>query len=493
MTNDTTTQNSIKIKMDTYTKQLYEDFIHNLSEKLRDVARDTANRLEQINESLDALPAQVKEPEEMQLKKIDELLNQLNSIIREHDNKMLSNIIQTINTQKSNLQTSINSSNEEIVKYFDTLNALIGDLANEVNITPDVINSSVNLNIASMNDRLNNDLGITIKDNSDSVTNRVNEHTHHEMGLLADSFVSKIQSVLSVIKDLQDDLHSDHADKSDRLDERISKALSIALVQMRRNRFNEHLIYKTLKAFIESTYKYRVNSDEQISSIVSYSLEQKANSSQSLDLNTLINSEISRLSTYIVSEDHSSINELVKSSISKVRDQIEDSINRAIKVLENYYPDLKEFLAQQNKDITLRIIDNMAERSNTYRDEILQAISTNKINGIEKINAVCTDIINNVDALKSELSGHLSELVKTLLNQHDELMAMYHDLSEKNNELMAMHHDLSERNDELTEQVNINQELLIWILTPWYKKILRRKNGKPQILAKKPISEPEVD
>lgn len=50
---------------------------------------------------------------------------------------------------------------------------------------------------------------------------------------------------------------------------------------------------------------------------------------------------------------------------------------------------------------------------------------------------------------------------------------------------------LSKENDKLTKQVKTNQALLIWILTPWYKKIFRRKNGKPQVLAKKTVVEQE--
>lgn len=473
MTNDTTAKDSMKIKMDTYTKQLYEDFVSALSDRLRDTADSTASQLEQINKSLDALRDQVKEPKEVLLKHIDDLVIQLNDILKEHDNKLLSDITQTIDTHKSNLQISFKSGKDELFKYLDTLNTVVSDIANVVKTSPDVINDRVNQSLAL----LNNELGSSIQNNSDSVTSRVNEHTHSEMELLNDSFTSNIQDSFSMVKDLQNEVLFELQLGNDTIDKRISKALSIASLQVKRFRFTENLIYKTLKTFIDSESEFRASSDAKISHVLSNNLEQISISTQLLDLSRLIDSEISRIVSYVASDEHNTMSELINSSVSNARDHLEDKINRVAKVVETHYPDMKEFISLQNKDIAVQVIDTLAKRSEANRDEVLQAISTSETNEIERTKMACKDVIDKVDASTTMLSDHHNELLQTLNGLHEELI--------------TRHQDLSEKNDALTEQVNTNQELLIWILTPWYRKIFRRKNGKPQILAKKPVAESE--
>lgn len=476
MTNDATSKDSIKIKMDTYTRQLYEDFISALSDRLRETADKTVSRLEEIDNSLDALRDQVKEPDEDILNKLDGLVIQLNDILKEHDNKFLSDISQIMDAHKSNLQTSINSGQSQTVTFFDTLNTQIGNFAKELETKHDNIIDSIIRNLDTMKDNLNIDLERVIKDNSESITNRVNEFTLSKHDTLTDSLVSSIQSVSSVIEELQDGLLRELAKGNERLDNRISKAVGIASIQMRRIRFTEHLIYKALRTTMDSFLEYRVHTDEKLSSIESNDLEQHDISNQSLELNKLINSEISRLNTFVVSSNHDSISDLINSSISEARIQIEGVINRVSQVIETYYPELKEFITLQNEDLTDRIIGDVAKRSDAHRDKILEAINISETKQTERILTACKDVIDKVDTLAKMLSDHYNELDQTLNSlQH---------------ELNSMHNDLRDKHNELTEQENINQELLIWILTPWYKKIFRRKNGKPQILVKKPVAEP---
>ena len=286
MTNDATPKDSMKIKMDTYTKQLYEDFVSALSDRLRDTADSTASQLGQINKSLDALRDQVKEPKEVLLKQIDDLVSQLNDIVKDHDNKLLSDITQTIDTHKSNLQISFQSGKDELFKYFDTLNTVASDIANMIKTSPDVINDKVNQSIAS----LNNELVSSIQDNSDSVTNRVNEHIHSEMEILNDSFTSNIQDSFSTVKDLQNEVLFELQLGNDTIDKRISKVLGLASIHVKRFRFTENLIYKSLKTFIDSESEFRASSDAKISHVLSNNLEQISISTQLLDLSRLINS-----------------------------------------------------------------------------------------------------------------------------------------------------------------------------------------------------------
>lgn len=473
MTNDATPKDSMKIKMDTYTKQLYEDFVSALSDRLRDTADSTASQLGQINKSLDALRDQVKEPKEVLLKQIDDLVSQLNDIVKDHDNKLLSDITKTIDTLKSNLQITFQSGKDELFKYFDTLNTVASDIANMIKTSPDVINDKVNQNIAS----LNNELVSSIQDNSDSVTNRVNEHIHSEMEILNDSFTSNIQDSFSMVKDLQNEILFELQLGNDTIDKRISKALGLASIHVKRFRFTENLIYKSLKTFIDSESEFRYSSDAKISHVLSNNLEQISISTQLLDLSRLINSEISRIVSYVASDKYNTINELIYSSVSNARDHLEDKINRVAMVVETHYPDIKEFISRQNKDIAVQVIDTLAKRSEANRDEVLQAISTSETNEIERTKMAYKDVTDKVDASIRMLSDQHNELLQTLNSLHEELV--------------TRHQDLSEKNDALTEQVKTNQELLIWILTPWYRKIFRRKNGKPQILAKKPVAESE--
>ena len=473
MTNDATPKDSMKIKMDTYTKQLYEDFIGALSDRLRDTADSTASQLGQINKSLDALRDQVKEPKEVLLKQIDDLVSQLNDIVKDHDNKLLSDITKTIDTLKSNLQITFQSGKDELFKYFDTLNTVASDIANMIKTSPDVINDKVNQSIAS----LNNELVSSIQDNSDSVTNRVNEHIHSEMEILNDSFTSNIQDSFSTVKDLQNEVLFELQLGNDTIDKRISKVLGLASIHVKRFRFTENLIYKSLKTFIDSESEFRYSSDAKISHVLSNNLEQISISTQLLDLSRLINSEISRIVSYVASDKYNTINELINSSVSNARDHLEDKINRVAMVVETHYPDMKEFISLQNKDIAVQVIDTLAKRSEANRDEVLQAISTSETNEIERTKMAYKDVTDKVDASIRMLSDQHNELLQTLNSLHEELV--------------TRHQDLSEKNDALTEQVKTNQELLIWILTPWYRKIFRRKNGKPQILAKKPVAESE--
>lgn len=473
MTNDATPKDSMKIKMDTYTKQLYEDFVSALSDRLRDTADSTASQLGQINKSLDALRDQVKEPKEVLLKQIDDLVSQLNDIVKDHDNKLLSDITKTIDTLKSNLQITFQSGKDELFKYFDTLNTVASDIANMIKTSPDVINDKVNQSIAS----LNNELVSSIQDNSDSVTNRVNEHIHSEMEILNDSFTSNIQDSFSMVKDLQNEVLFELQLGNDTIDKRISKVLGLASIHVKRFRFTENLIYKSLKTFIDSESEFRYSSDAKISHVLSNNLEQISISTQLLDLSRLINSEISRIVSYVASDKYNTINELINSSVSNARDHLEDKINRVAMVVETHYPDMKEFISLQNKDIAVQVIDTLAKRSEANRDEVLQAISTSETNEIERTKMAYKDVTDKVDASIRMLSDQHNELLQTLNSLHEELV--------------TRHQDLSEKNDALTEQVKTNQELLIWILTPWYRKIFRRKNGKPQILAKKPVAESE--
>ncbi|MCB5259732.1 MAG: hypothetical protein WC179_08360 [Candidatus Cloacimonadaceae bacterium] len=473
MTNDATPKDSMKIKMDTYTKQLYEDFVSALSDRLRDTADSTASQLGQIYKSLDALRDQVKEPKEVLLKQIDDLVSQLNDIVKDHDNKLLSDITKTIDTLKSNLQITFQSGKDELFKYFDTLNTVASDIANMIKTSPDVINDKVNQSIAS----LNNELVSSIQDNSDSVTNRVNEHIHSEMEILNDSFTSNIQDSFSTVKDLQNEVLFELQLGNDTIDKRISKVLGLASIHVKRFRFTENLIYKSLKTFIDSESEFRYSSDAKISHVLSNNLEQISISTQLLDLSRLINSEISRIVSYVASDKYNTINELINSSVSNARDHLEDKINRVAMVVETHYPDMKEFISLQNKDIAVQVIDTLAKRSEANRDEVLQAISTSETNEIERTKMAYKDVTDKVDASIRMLSDQHNELLQTLNSLHEELV--------------TRHQDLSEKNDALTEQVKTNQELLIWILTPWYRKIFRRKNGKPQILAKKPVAESE--
>jgi len=476
MTNDATIKDSIKIKMDTYTKQLYEDFISALSDRLRETAGSAVSQLRLINERLDTLRDQVQEPQEDQIKEIEEILNQLN-ILTENDNKLLANISQAIGTHKSELQTAINLGQDRLSDFFDALNDLIGGVSKEVMLTPDVINDNMNKSLTLLKERLNNDLGSITKGNCDSVTKRVNEHFNSEVNILTNTLTGNNQSIKSTIKDLQEELNSELAKGNDKIENRISKSLRIASVCARRIRFTEQLIYTSLKTHIGSFLEYRLHSDEKFSGIESYSLEQKAISQQIFDLNSQINSEISRLKKYVVTGDHASISDLINTSISTAGDQIEESINRTAQVIENYYPDLKRFVGQQNQEHATRVIDELARRLESFRDIVLLAISTSESNEIKRINIVCKEVTEKLDALTSVFSDHHTALLQALNGLHDEMK--------------SRHQDLSDMNDKLTKQVNTNQELLIWILTPWYKKIFRRKHGRPQVLAKKPVVESE--
>jgi len=476
MTNDATSKDSIKIKMDTYTKQLYEDFIRALSDRIRETAGSAVSQLKLISKVLNALRDQVQESKEVQIKEIEEILNQLN-LLTENDNKLLADISQAINTHKSEIQASINSGQDHLINYFNTLNDLIGGVSKEVKLTPDVINDNMNKSLTLLKERLNNDLSSITKGNCDSATNLVNEHIYSEANILTNTLSGNIQSIESTIKYLQEDLHSELAQGNDRIEIRISKSLRIASVCVRRIQFTEQLIYTSLKTHIGSFLEYRLYSEDKFSGIESCILEQKAISQHLYDLNSQINSEISMLKKYVVTGDHASISDLINTSISKAGDQIEESINRTTQVIENYYPDLRKFVGQENQEHATRVIDELARRLESFRDVILQSISKSESNAIERINIVCKELTDKIDTSTSVFSDHHNELLQTLNGLHEELK--------------SRHQDLCDMNDKLTEQVNTNQELLIWIITPWYKKIFGRKHGKPQVLAKKPAVESE--
>jgi len=506
MTNDITSKDSIKIKMDTYTRQLYEDFISALSDRLRETANNSLSKLTEIYQSLDALRDHVKEPDEVILKKFDDLVNQLNNIVQEHDNKFLFDISQIMEAHKSNLQTSINSGQSQTVTFFNTLDTQIGNLVNEFETKHDNLIHSLDQNLDTMKDQLKIDLESVVKDNSESITNRVNEYILSKNEILTDSLDSNIQSVLSVIEELQNGLLSELAKGNERLDNRVSKIVSIASIQMRRIRFAEHLIYKALKTSIDSFFEYKGSTEDKLSSIESNNLEQKDISNQSLELIKLINSEILWLKTYVGGSDHDSISDLLNSSISEARGQIEVLLNRISQVIETYYPELKDFVTQKNQDLSDRIIGEVAKLSEAHSDKILEAISTSETIQTKRTIMACKDVIDKVDALTTMLSDRHNELVQTLNGLHQELISGHKDLIDKveasstmlsdyHSELVqtlnSLHQDLNDKNDELAEQLITNQELLIWILTPWYKKIFRRKNGRPQVLAKKPVVESE--
>jgi len=167
---------------------------------------------------------------------------------------------------------------------------------------------------------------------------------------------------------------------------------------------------------------------------------------------------------------------------------------------------LKDFVTQKNQDLSDRIIGEVAKLSEAHSDKILEAISTSETIQTKRTIMACKDVIDKVDALTTMLSDRHNELVQTLNGLHQELISGHKDLIDKveasstmlsdyHSELVqtlnSLHQDLNDKNDELAEQLITNQELLIWILTPWYKKIFRRKNGRPQVLAKKPVVESE--
>ncbi|HOY84025.1 MAG TPA: hypothetical protein PLQ80_01855 [Candidatus Syntrophosphaera sp.] len=503
----------MKIKMDTYTRQLYEDFISALSDRLRETADKTVSRLEEINNSLDALRDQVKEPDEDILNKLDGLVIQLNDILKEHDNKLLSNISQIMDAHKSIIQTSIILGQSQTGTLLDSLNTQIGSLSKEIETKHDNIIDSVTRNLDTMKDQLNFDIESVIRDNGESITNRVNDFTRSKNEILTDSLLSSIQSVSSVIEELQDGLLRELAKGNQRLDDRISRAVGIASIQMRRIRFTEHLIYKALKASMDSFLEYRVHTEEKLSSIESVNLEQHAVSNQSLELNKLINSEISRLNTYVVSSDHDSISDLINLSISEARTKIEEVIKRVSQVIDTYYPEMKDFITVKNQEVSDRVIGDLTNKSDEQRNNILEAINTSETKQTERTLTARKDVIDKVDALATMLKDHHNELMQSFNVLQQELISMHQGLCDQTDalgatisdhhneisqtlsflhqELISRHNDLKDKNNELTEQVNTNQELLIWILTPWYKKIFRRKNGKPQILVRKPVVEPE--
>ena len=162
----------------------------------------------------------------------------------------------------------------------------------------------------------------------------------------------------------------------------------------------------------------------------------------------------------------------INKSLDALRDQVKEPKEVLLKHIDDLVSQLNNIVKEHDNNLL-----SVAKRSEVNRDEVLQAISTSETSEIERTKMACKDVIDKVDASTKMLSDQHNELLQTLNSLHEELI--------------TRHQDLSEKNDALTEQVKTNQELLIWILTPWYRKIFRRKNGKPQILAKKPVAESE--
>lgn len=66
----------------------------------------------------------------------------------------------------------------------------------------------------------------------------------------------------------------------------------------------------------------------------------------------------------------------------------------------------------------------------------------------------------------------------------DRLTTLEQSVMQEKQSIQEQYTALMTKEGRLADQLNTNQELLVWILTPWYKKIFRRKNEKPSILVK---------
>jgi len=423
MIDDTTTKDSIKIKMDTYTRHLYEDFIGALSDRLRVTADDYLSKLSEISQSLDDLHAQDRGPEEEISKKLDDLVEQLEAIVKEQDKELLSSLSLIMDAYKTNLQTSVDTGQSQTVASFETIKAQIVEVGKELEAKRDNIIESVNQNLTALKEQLNTDLESVVKDNSEAVTKCVNEYTLSKSEVLTESITSSFRGVSSELEEMQDGLKRELAQGSEKLDSRIAKVIGIASKHIRRIQLTEQLIYKSLKTSMDSFLEYRVHIEEKFSCIESNNLEQKDVSNQSFELNKLISLEISKLNA-------------------------------------------------AGKDVNDKV-DALSTMLSNHHNELLKSF-----NGLQQeIVSMHQGLCDKNDAFATTISDYFNEISQTL--------------SFLQQELISRHNDLSVKNDKLTEQVKTNQELLIWILTPWYKKIFRRKNGKPQILVTKPVAEPE--
>lgn len=199
-------------------------------------------------------------------------------------------------------------------------------------------------------------------------------------------------------------------------------------------------------------------------------------SRQSLDLNISISSEISKLKTYLLQDDHRSMGDLIDSTASAIIDNIKETLKSISSTINSNHPEIKEFISLQNKKIETQVVDNFIKKLDANRDELLNAILANLSSETQKTVATYNSLLDIVQALNTMVSDHHIEVLQKLNDLKDSLESRYLEQSSNNEKFM--------------EDINTNQELLVWILTPWYKKIFRRKDEKPRILVKKPTTKP---
>lgn len=396
MSNETNNKDTIKIKMDAYTTQLYQDFVMQLTERLRSEASSIEAKLQGIITNLktnSVLPTDA----------ISELSANLMSALAERETSILNQITNDLTAPESPL--IMNSDNNrahvvnKIVELESAFSGFQSELSKPESIIYSLIQDRINSTLASYEER-------SIEQGSAYVSEVIARINEAGNGLLKD--IKNLNAIDNT---------------------RFLRLGKIAGARLQRVIQAEQLIHEAIRIISENNAEYHSSVEDKLASMINAIGSLQASSSHLLEITEPIEQSLAKLTN----EQTSSTHRLVAEQTGRVVDSLSGTIN-------NVQSQLLGTMATLSQDLL---------RSK----EVMQAHVSSEVN----------KAIQELDSRLSKIEGALTQEKQSIQGKYAALMA---------------------KESRLADQLITNQELLIWILTPWYKKIFKRKNEKPQILVK---------
>ncbi len=474
MSIDTKTQDTVKIKMDSYSKQLYEDFVQQLANTLRGQSNDTQVTLNELIESINTLPHSVDEELRQSFEPINRLLTQLPDTIVSIEKTIKDEICIVLNQKSSEIIADASKNNNIALESIDNVIANFAEIRTLINDPENALQSGMSSNLTTAQRQLQESLSEYIKGLYDGLIN----HFVTDLSTLKEEILTLentgISDIINFVEDQSKQIISVISQENTKSIVRLKKISTFTSRYIKRIIFTNYLLKNTLDSLAQDCSRNQTIIDNRLIEIMSLTSklhrlsEDISESSQSV----LQNSRA--LKDYIVTETYPSLTSMIDSLSSHFESLLHNDRSELFRIICEQF---LQVALDKTQEIVLnitRIIDSCKYHLSELIDGSTRDTNAQTLKSQELIREeIKDDILTTEKVISGKTDGILNEL--------GELSNAVQNLSASLELLLQEQQDSGKR---LIEQLNINQELIIWMLKPWYKKIFRGNNGKPQILIK---------